>query len=842
MSEQIQMIYSDNPYMDVLVFNTKLLASGAVVKNQTEADRYETVDTIKASDIYLRCVEGTTYFELLIPYPSWVFDVCTSITDERLREICKQNNEMTPEYAQEEVCRIYTNYILNNYDEHNEYYRKLNGLPPLGETHFIYITQDDLPEDVYISDITLPVHKMDDYSIDVLEEFGILNRLRKENPKATYLNYLGYHKISIYKARKATPFELLYLPGCEVEEIRREYIERYEVNVEFILKTVYSQAFKFQSDYYDNFISLLITIQTMIDIITNVQINILKKEIFDSRTLRYLFESYGIPYYSEIPMKYQVAMIKNIHTLLKYKSTNRNIVDICSLFGYDNIQIFKYYLLKDRSINEDEISGYDKEAFELKFIKVPLQESVDDYTRDPTNYIPYDNVTMEDEFWDGDKPHSEVQKEIEEKNFSLVRTKYLSVDSLCDLTEITFNICYFFNFIFDKVKLEEQLVCYVPFIRQGKAFRMTDLFVFLTCINFYYLDVEDEIMDTQGKILYIKGFNFMADMAELAQYIKDNHLTEELAKLAGFTVPASSILTYKQMLEIFIGNKNVYTHITEQMRKAPNMRIYKIYKHLYDSMMILEYTNEYFKKPDGTVAKTYTEYMKYRDPTLYTELVKLRNITDLDHRRTQIINMIDHIIYALDECFNNDDILRFIYRYFPSHGEELIQRYILKVINFFKSYKTQMLNITVVYVIDDRLENHMLPYDNIADLLSLFHIDEKDPIKEKIYYDVWSIWEERDSQHILDKIKIDIDRLVAKYYPDNYEIRDEIETYVTKILDDFYKYYDNIDELLASFIFGTKLTIGERFGDMIASFDANDSCKPTDKVSIQSFKDESGNI
>ena len=371
---------------------------------------------------------------------------------------------------------------------------------------------------------------------------------------------------------------------------------------------------------------------------------------------------------------------------------------------------------------------------------------------------------------------------------------------------------------------------------------MTDLFVFLTIINFYYMDVEDTIMDTQGKILYIKGFNFTADLAELAQYIADNHMSDELAHLAGFTVPETSILTYKQMLNIFVGNKNVYDHIIEQLRKAPTMRIYKIYKHLYDSLMILQYTNEYFKKPDGTVAKTYTEYIKYRDPTLYSELIKLKNISDLEHRRTQIVNMIDHVIYALDECFNNDDILKFIYRYFPSHGEELIQRYILKVINFFKSYKTQMLNITIVYKIDDKWENMMRAIDNIADMISKFDLRENINIKEKIYQEIWLVFGERDSANILDKIKIDIDRLVSKYYPDNYDIRDEILNTITKTLEDNMDYYDTIHELLSTFIFGSKLNIGDRFSELNATLVPRDKYSPLDKVSIETFWDESDNI
>ena len=71
----IQMIYSDNPYMDVLVYNTKVLAQGVVIKNQTEADKYETLDTIKASDIYLACVEiiNIIFFIWSIYYSCFIY-------------------------------------------------------------------------------------------------------------------------------------------------------------------------------------------------------------------------------------------------------------------------------------------------------------------------------------------------------------------------------------------------------------------------------------------------------------------------------------------------------------------------------------------------------------------------------------------------------------------------------------------------------------------------------------------------------------------------------------------------------------------------------------------------
>ena len=35
----------------------------------------------------------------------------------------------------------------------------------------------------------------------------------------------------------------------------------------------------------------------------------------------------------------------------KYKSTAKCMVEICSLFGFDSVNIFKYYMLKDRNID-----------------------------------------------------------------------------------------------------------------------------------------------------------------------------------------------------------------------------------------------------------------------------------------------------------------------------------------------------------------------------------------------------------------------------------------------------------------------------------------------------------
>ena len=78
---------------------------------------------------------------------------------------------------------------------------------------------------------------------------------------------------------------------------------------------------------------------------------IINRQIFDSRCIQWIFESYGVPFYGDIPLKYLKIMLKNLNNLLKYKSSVKNMIDICKLFGFNDIRILNYYLFKQRNID-----------------------------------------------------------------------------------------------------------------------------------------------------------------------------------------------------------------------------------------------------------------------------------------------------------------------------------------------------------------------------------------------------------------------------------------------------------------------------------------------------------
>ena len=62
------------------------------------------------------------------------------------------------------------------------------------------------------------------------------------------------------------------------------------------------------------------------------------------------------------------------------------------------------------------------------------------------------------------------------------------------------------------------------------------------------------------------------------------------------------------------------------MMNAPNKKIYDIYKYIYDSLMITEINDKLFKLDNGNIAKTYTEYFKEKDETIYMHILGIRSL------------------------------------------------------------------------------------------------------------------------------------------------------------------------------------------------------------------------
>lgn len=817
-------IRTDNiPLLDELIYYLKKLSVSTILKDENQALKYETVESRRESHRYISSVENRVRFEMFDYNKE---DLINAAIPEYLIPQCLEDKFNIPKNIRSAlVCAKQSDYI-NNYIEQNNYYRSLNGLPDIDDEP-IYLQDDYIPKEIKKDiNIKIPLHQMNNSQLELLYEFKVIDRLKTKYPDKGYLDHLGFRSISIYDARTSKEFGLLYVDPDAPKEVLNRYKDKIEINRVYTLKCVYNEAFKIGSDYYDNFISVFIIIQTMLDILAEVPDMIIKREIFDIRTIELIFNCNGVDFFPEIPFKYQLAMVRNINRLIKYKSTTKNIVDICSLFGFDNIKVFKYYLLKERKVDKKgeyvfnykekknektgkiEIVDDNMKNYDLKFIKVPIEGICDDYIHDQTKRIDYDIITQGDKYWDGDLPHDLVKQTIIDKEFNYLQSKYLSVDTVYSLTELSFQLVYFYNMLFDDVKTEEKLRLFVPCISGSANFKFVDIICYLYSLMYQYNEIEDDLMDTPTKIMYIKGFNFNADMTDLANYIHEKGFTMEELGIQDFQIPESSIMTYKQLMYVFTKNKNIYDHIVKQIANADNKKIYDVYYKIYESLMINEFNMEFFRMKNGEVAKTYTEFIQDRDLILYKSLMDIKSIKSKEIRDERISEQINSIIYILEEYVDTDKF-KFLFANLPTVSAEAVKKYVFKVINFFKSYKVDILGIGTIYIFDDLLENKIKMIDEVlfkyvftkSDTIEIIdkiynnvYLTKEDKIKmiDKLYMDI-TYWSNILLEHDLN-IKEKISSMViSSFKKDNSEITDSTNYIMSKLNKySIVEYYDSI--------------------------------------------------
>lgn len=810
MSIEVRKQATDNPLLDQIIYECQcMIYEGIVFKHEDEANKYETLETIKQSDRYADIIEGKAKFEFF-EYGMDLLNQVPYLTYEQKLNMAR-NNALIPEGVRPFLLNLATEKFLANYQEPNNYYRKLYGLPDVGTTGIklsrelaSLITVDGFNTKKY-------VHEMTNEEINILNVFGIVDELKELYPDQEYLNYLGERRINPYIARKLPNFSVLYLPSSESTEVHNKFLECLERNRVFFLKTVYSEAYKLYSDYYDNFIIIMILIQSFADMISLAPEYIIRRELFDLRTIQYVFESQGCEFYPEIPLKYQKRLVRNLNRLIKYKSCDKNLVDITSLFGFDDIKLFKYYILRIPVMNEDGTYRHDtyedpktgedlpnyEANYELKFLRVPIGEIADEHIRDESNYKDYDSVTLQDKYWDGPYRHEEIKKMILEKEFNICMSKYISVDSVYSLTELSFQLVYFINMVMYNGSVDNSKVTLqIPEISSTAVFPFVDTLICLYSLMYIYNEMEDDIMYDPIQVMAVKGFNFETDMAKLATYVKEQGFTLEELGVSDFQIPKSGILTWNQLVEVYLKNKNIHNHLIHEINNANDKKMYDIYYTIYQSLMVTQLNFDYYRNINGRVPIRYSDYLELKGSTLFAIIEDCRGTAKLEDKRIKITNYINHIVENIFIYLDKEEF-QFIFQNIPTVSLDFIRSYMFKVLNFFKSYKIDILSTNTIYKFDDKLENKIkmidelfLKYnftktdkvnldDFIKKLLVTLNPSDKVVIDEKMYMEIstWArkIFDSRFDIRYWDKL---VEKLIDITYSENANIKDDgIDSY-----------------------------------------------------------------
>lgn len=818
MSVEIRKQVTDNPLLDQIIYECQcMIYEGIVFKNEEEANEYETLETIRLSDRYADIIEGKSTFNFF-DYDLDLLNQVPYLTQKEKIQMARNNN-LIPESAKPLLHQLAKEKFLANYEEPNNYYRRLNGLPDIG-TSGIHLTQDQIfliQADNF--DYYKYVHEMTGEEINLLESYGILDELKETYPDQKYLWYLGDKKINPYVARKLPNFSVLYLPSSESTEVHNKFLECLEKNRVFFLKTIYSEAYKFNSQYYDNFITIMILLQSFSDMICLAPEYIIRRELFDLRTIQYVFESQGCEFYPEIPIKYQKRLVRNLNRLIKYKSCDKNLIDIVSLFGFEDIKLFKYYILRTPIMNEDgtyrhdtiedpktgkDIPDYDNN-YELKFLRVPIDEIADEHIRNHMNYKDYDTITSQDQYWDGYHEHNVLKSAILKKEFNICITKYISIDSVYSLTELSFQLVYFINMIMYNGSIDNSKVeLSIPEISSTAKFPFIDTLICLYSLMYLYNEFEDDIVYDPIKAMHVQGFNFEVDMNALSNYVHEQGFTLEELGVSDFTIPKSGILTWNQLIEVYLKNKNIHRHLINQINKADNKKMYDIYYNIYQSLMITSLNFDYFKNLDGKVPTRYCDYLELKGSTLYTIIRDCRDTPKIDERRIKITKYINNIVENIFIYLDKEEF-RYIFQNIPTVSLDFIRTYMFKVLNFFKSYKVDILSTNTIFKFDDKLGNKIKMID---DIFFKYLFNKTDSFNINDFVDTLNIYlspSEKITQE--DKIYMDIQRWANKIFDSKMDYYESLAEILVSLRYKAYAniYYDGIHEY--TYLYDRKIVI-----------------------------------
>ena len=699
---------SDYIITDFLLEELERMTTNLVVKLEYRAKKHETTSSREEGDMYVEAYNRTDIFESYQMFPPEVIRLSglapgtplssgELVTQKMFENYCTHPHTIPFEYR-DVVLNHQRVYVVNNYVEKNTYYRELNGEPPLDENpkEFVY-----LKKPIKDVDITKPIHLMSRKELTKLKVEGTLDYIVSKNKTKRYLAHLLDLKIPYHIARKATNFSILHLTRpIHHEGLSDRFLSLYSQSVAYVKETIYDSAYSVSDEFYDGMIGMFILTITIQRFIVNYFKSGIKREFFNKDIIRMYLDSYGIPFYSDISLTYLTRIAKNLNLLLLYKATDQIFVDIFALFGLKEVSIYKYFLLKQRRLNNEhepifaykeiiDEEGHTKQVedlkamYDLKFVSVPAdtkQLSVD--IINPSNYIDYNLVVEDDYLWGGDGDREEFLEEVLASEFNYIETKYIAMTSKYELAKLGFELCYFFKMIYDLKPKEEHLIVTLPSGRHT----LFDTFAALMALSSMNLNFDGNIMETPSKTLQVLGYNFNADKEYIARVIREANLEnpEEII----IDNPPETFYNQVELLNLYFKNRTVVRTLLKRKNEAKTIEEYNAYKRIYDATLITTYNTEFYKLKDGTPAKKYVDYLEENDINLY-KLVKETN-------KDTIVENLENLLVGLDEYFKSDKFDN-IFLNIPNLSLESVKRFVFYLVDIFKSYTVDLIAMNVLY-------------------------------------------------------------------------------------------------------------------------------------------------
>lgn len=748
----------------------------SVIKYKYKELEYETIEITKSADRYISAsLLKDNYYSYLHYDEEVLIEVIPSLkynTDTLL--YYKENRRNIPEEYHNDLLNAQRRKIIETYEEQNDYYRELIGLPPLNtpENEYVYVDGDTCLK--FGIDPSTPVHKMTNVQCLILEANGVLKDLCDKFPDKEYLKHLGVKRIDLIKARQAKDYSILYMPNIDNNTLKNQFINIYDQCREYVVTCIFVPELRSVIDYYDNFLAMIVMLHAISQTFAQSIKTSLRREYYDEYCTKILYSVYGVPYNEALADDYQKAITQYLNILVLNKGTNKCLFDISSLLGYDRIKLYKYYLMKDRIIDLKglPITAYKSDGtldyetmYDVYFSKVPFDEK--DFRSaiiNPDNRVEYDTITSGDPFWYNDKATFE---QVYESEYNYYESKYIGMSMEFRLTEIIYETMYLINMIFDKKdEMDANILVTLPKLTNDTSqFTLFEATVILCALLCKYHGLSGNILYDASKIMHIKGFNFDDNWDIIESMIRDNLYLSKVTDNNGNNILIDAFrpvpcVSAENINKVYNDRVNIIDYITDKMSETDDIYEYRAYKILYETMYAKDENIKSFTIGDF-IPKTYMDYIMYTNYNVYNIINKASH--------NDLYTYIENTIAQILNVFKNVD-----YIHISIDNSTPIQETLLSLINFFKSYTTDFVKFGIIYVLNWKPEMLMRLIDKIGHIYKTLEIPDKLFFSYDDSVNINSTVLSTDRISIEDKIKFNMKQINVN---DNISLTDRINMY-----------------------------------------------------------------
>ena len=446
-----------------------------VWKNHYEASKYEQYINTSVAEQYIwaaqRLLEkySTTQIKQFIEYDDQKFEALLQTADSTYVKPLR---------------------VIRNYEEENDYYRKLNGEPPLHPTGYATAEECCIP----VSDVgfsqeiildfgienslnTLYLHQLSPSQLSFAEALGYLDRIKEMHSGDSnfdYLKYMTTKKIYPFVSRMADKFDLLYLPKATLSALSDDFAAVYSRSRAFMIERYYTEAYRNKYEFYEGFVGLAILFMTIQQLNVMYLDTDITREFYDLDSIKIVYQAYSVPFYEDIPVNYHAKIVKLINRLLAYKGSNHIIFDLAALFDYDKLVIYQYYLMKTQNLNPDGTPHfeytdvYDEDGnyleselnyegtYNINFVKRAIgQESPYEAVNNDANYLDYEGVILDDHYWLDD---ADLREKMYKSEYNFIETKYIGLQTQISMAKYFYETVYYMRMIMDNKDIFSQIM------------------------------------------------------------------------------------------------------------------------------------------------------------------------------------------------------------------------------------------------------------------------------------------------------------------------------------------------------------------------------------------------